>query len=134
MDTVSARLGGTPLLVGLFGTLAVLRAACQGPAPQSAGPAAPSGDEVRVIAREMPHPMHLHGHPFKLVATDGYPVPEAQALTKDTVTVGPGERYDLLVELDNPGTWVFHCHILSHVQNRGVEPGGMITVLKVAPQ
>jgi FtsP/CotA-like multicopper oxidase with cupredoxin domain len=83
---------------------------------------------------QMAHPMHLHGHPFKIVAIDGYPVPEAQALTKDTVNIGPGERYDLLVELDNPGTWVFHCHILSHVQNRGVEPGGMITVLKVVPQ
>lgn len=80
---------------------------------------------------QMPHPMHLHGHPFKIVATDGYPVPEAAQLTKDVVTIGPGERYDLLVELDNPGTWVFHCHILSHVQNHGVEPGGMLTVIKV---
>jgi manganese oxidase len=80
---------------------------------------------------QMSHPMHLHGHPFKIVATDGYPVPEAQALTKDVINIGPGERYDLLIELDNPGTWVFHCHILSHVQNKGVEPGGMITVFQV---
>ena len=82
---------------------------------------------------QMPHPMHMHGHPFKIVATDGYPVPDGLALTKDVVNIGPGERYDLLVEAANPGTWVFHCHILGHVQNRGVEPGGMITVLKVAP-
>lgn len=81
---------------------------------------------------QMAHPMHLHGHPFKIVATDGYPVPEGMQLTKDVVNIGPGERYDLLIELDNPGVWVFHCHILSHVENRGVEPGGMITVLKVA--
>jgi FtsP/CotA-like multicopper oxidase with cupredoxin domain/plastocyanin len=91
----------------------------------------------RVLVRlanlgQMTHPMHLHGHPFKIVATDGYPVPEGQALTKDVINIGPGERYDLLIELDNPGTWVFHCHILSHVQNKGVEPGGMITVFQVA--
>ncbi len=81
---------------------------------------------------QMAHPMHMHGMPFKIVGTDGYPVPDSQALTKDVVNIGPGERYDLLVTTDNPGTWVFHCHILSHVQNHGVEPGGMITVVKVS--
>lgn len=80
----------------------------------------------------MAHPMHMHGHPFKIVATDGYPVPSSAVLTKDVLNIAPGERYDLLLELDNPGAWVFHCHILSHVQNKGVEPGGMITVIKVS--
>lgn len=80
---------------------------------------------------QMTHPMHMHGHPFKIVGTDGYPVPEGQVLTKDVVNIGPGERYDLLMTADNPGTWLFHCHILTHVQNHGVEPGGMITVIKV---
>jgi FtsP/CotA-like multicopper oxidase with cupredoxin domain len=56
---------------------------------------------------------------------------ESQALTKDVVNIGPGERYDLLMTADNPGTWLFHCHILTHVQNHGVEPGGMIAVFKV---
>ena len=77
------------------------------------------------------HPMHLNGYHFKIVGTDGYPV-EGPPLVKDTVTVGPGERYDLEFVADNPGTWVFHCHILSHVANQGVEPGGMLTVLKVS--
>lgn len=93
------------------------------------------GDKILVrLANlgQMPHPMHLHGHPFRIVATDGYPVPDGAQWTKDVVTIGPGERYDLLIEVDNPGTWVFHCHILSHVANHGVEPGGMITVIKVA--
>ena len=82
---------------------------------------------------QMTHPMHLHGHPFKIVATDGYPVPESQQLTKDVINIGPGERYDLEMDASNPGTWVFHCHILTHVQNHGVEPGGMLTVIKVDP-
>jgi manganese oxidase len=106
------------------------------------GKAFPATDPIeakegeRVLIRlvnlgQMTHPMHMHGHPFKIVGTDGYPVPPGQALTKDVINIGPGERYDLLMTADNPGTWLFHCHILTHVQNHGVEPGGMITVVKV---
>jgi manganese oxidase len=80
---------------------------------------------------QMTHPMHMHGHPFQIVGTDGYPVPAALALTKDVINIGPGERYDLLMTADNPGTWLFHCHILAHVQNHGVEPGGMLTIVKI---
>jgi FtsP/CotA-like multicopper oxidase with cupredoxin domain len=79
---------------------------------------------------QMSHPMHMHGHPFSIVATDGYPV-QGSPLVKDTLNISPGERYDLEITANNPGTWVFHCHILSHVANRGVEPGGMISVFKV---
>lgn len=92
------------------------------------------GERVRirlVNLGEMVHPMHSHGFPTKIVGTDGYPVPESAQLTKDTVTIGPGERYDLEFVADNPGAWVYHCHILSHVQNKGVEPGGMISVVKI---
>jgi FtsP/CotA-like multicopper oxidase with cupredoxin domain len=80
---------------------------------------------------QMSHPMHMHGAPFQIVGTDGYPVPEAARTTRDVVNIAPGERYDLLMTTDNPGTWLFHCHILSHVQNQGVEPGGMLTIVKV---
>jgi FtsP/CotA-like multicopper oxidase with cupredoxin domain len=80
---------------------------------------------------QMTHPMHMHGAPFQIVGTDGYPVPANQELTKDVINIGPGERYDLLMNSDNPGTWLFHCHILTHVQNHGVEPGGMITAVKI---
>jgi len=66
-----------------------------------------------------------------IVGTDGHPVREGMALTKDTVTIGPGERYDLQFVAENPGSWVYHCHILSHVQNRGIEPGGMLAVVKI---
>lgn len=65
----------------------------------------------------VPHPIHTHGHSFKIVATDGNPVPEAAQLTKDTVLIGPGERYDIELVGDNPGIWMFHCHIESHAAN-----------------
>jgi FtsP/CotA-like multicopper oxidase with cupredoxin domain len=65
----------------------------------------------------MPHPIHTHGHSFRIVATDGNPVPEGLELTKDTVLIAPGERYDLELVGDNPGVWMFHCHIENHADN-----------------
>lgn len=92
------------------------------------------GERVRIRLinlGQMIHPMHSHGYATKIVATDGHPVPAGLELIKDTVNIAPGERYDLEFVADNPGAWVYHCHILSHVQNKGVEPGGMISVIKV---
>ena len=92
------------------------------------------GQRVRVRfigAGQFEHPMHLHGMPFKIVATDGYPVPEAAQLTKDVVPVHPGERFDVEFVADNPGQWAFHCHIVHHVTNDDVEPGGLLFVVNV---
>jgi len=77
------------------------------------------------------HPMHLHGMPFEVVAIDGYPVPEGARQTRDTLSVAPGERYDIEFVALEPGTWLFHCHILHHVTNDGAEPGGLILVINV---
>lgn len=91
------------------------------------------GDHVRIHLinlGQMAHPMHSHGFATQIVATDGHPV-EGVPLVKDTVNIAPGERYDLEFVADRPGAWVYHCHILSHVQTKGVEPGGMISVIKV---
>lgn len=77
------------------------------------------------------HPMHLHGLPFKVVATDGHPVPEAAQLTKDTISVAPGERYDIEFVATEPGQWMLHCHILHHTTNDNVEPGGLMLVVNV---
>jgi manganese oxidase len=69
------------------------------------------------------HAMHLHGQSFRIIATDGNPVPSGFQLLKDTVLIGPGERYDLAVDGTNPGVWMFHCHINNHAAN------GMSTTL-----
>jgi len=70
------------------------------------------------------HPIHLHGHQFKIVATDGNPVPFGLELTKNTITVMPGESYDIEFVANNPGTWAFHCHELHHAG------GGMVTLVQ----
>jgi manganese oxidase len=70
------------------------------------------------------HPMHVHGGPFNVVQTDGNPVPEAAQIEKDTVNVGPGERYDVIWEAREPGKWLLHCHIPHHTTNDNTEQGG----------
>ena len=92
------------------------------------------GDVVRlrfIGIGQFIHPMHLHGVPFKVVATDGHPVPEMAQLTKDTISVAPGERYDVEFVATEPGQWMLHCHILHHTTNDNVEPGGLMLVINV---
>ncbi len=80
------------------------------------------------------HPMHVHGGPFEVVQTDGNPVPEEAQIEKDTVNVGPGERYDIIWEAREPGKWLVHCHIPHHTTNDNVEEqgsGGLTMVINV---
>jgi FtsP/CotA-like multicopper oxidase with cupredoxin domain len=74
------------------------------------------------------HPMHLHQFDQVVVAKDGFTL-DASYLA-DTLNVAPGERYSVLVHLDAPGTWVWHCHILTHVE-RDTGMFGMVTALVV---
>src|SRR5215218_1088998 len=80
------------------------------------------------------HPMHVHGGPFRIVETDGNPVPPEGQWVKDTVNVGPGERYDVLWEAREPGKWLLHCHIAHHTTNNNVETeggGGLMLIIEV---
>jgi FtsP/CotA-like multicopper oxidase with cupredoxin domain len=78
---------------------------------------------------QMMHPWHVHGMPMRVVARDGYPLGSA-AFTCDTLGVNPGERWDVVIECDEPGAWAFHCHILPHAEGMdGMY--GMVTALVV---
>jgi FtsP/CotA-like multicopper oxidase with cupredoxin domain len=80
------------------------------------------------------HPMHIHGGPFAVVATDGQIVPESARVVKDTINVGPGERYDVIWEAREPGKWLLHCHINHHTTNDNREDqgaGGLTLILQV---
>jgi FtsP/CotA-like multicopper oxidase with cupredoxin domain len=87
------------------------------------------GERVRLRllnAGNLLHTMHSHGHSFRVVATDGNPVPAGLQLTKDSVTLGPSERVDVELHATNPGVWMFHCHMEHHMAN------GMMTTLRYA--
>ncbi len=79
----------------------------------------------------MMHPWHLHGMPMRIVARDGYPLGPA-AFTCDTLGVNPSERWDAVIECDEPDAWAFHCHVLTHAE--GIDGMfGMVTALVVQP-
>jgi len=59
------------------------------------------------------HPMHLHGHFFQVIASNGKELTGA-AIMKDTLLIKPGESYTIAFKADNPGRWVQHCHELHH--------------------
>jgi FtsP/CotA-like multicopper oxidase with cupredoxin domain len=91
------------------------------------------GDWVRVTYFNeglQVHPMHLHGFEQLVIAKDGEPLDAPYAA--DTILVSPGERYTVLFHAAEPGTWVWHCHILNHVESAD-GMFGMVTAVVVNP-
>jgi FtsP/CotA-like multicopper oxidase with cupredoxin domain len=68
-----------------------------------------------------PHAMHLHGMHFREILADG-----SQGPLRDTLLMFSGETRDIAFVADNPGKWLFHCHMLSHAAS------GMMTWVDVA--
>ena len=69
------------------------------------------------------HPMHLHGHFFRVLAINGVANPQRE--WRDTVIMGPRQSVDVAFVADNPGEWMYHCHILDHAA------GGMMGTIMV---
>lgn len=59
-----------------------------------------------------PHAMHLHGHHFRVIRRDGRAIDSAP--WRDTELVAPDERVAIAFVADNPGKWLFHCHMVEH--------------------
>jgi FtsP/CotA-like multicopper oxidase with cupredoxin domain len=69
-----------------------------------------------------PHPIHLHGHVFRVLAKNGKPAEE----WGDTVLLDPRGRAEVAFVADNPGDWMLHCHVLEH------QATGMMATVRVA--
>ncbi len=76
-------------------------------------------------ASEMDHPFHLHGFFFQVLERNGAPVALDSSGNKDTVIVPAKGRLKLLTRFDEPGMWMYHCHILEHAE------GGMMGMVHV---
>ena len=75
------------------------------------------GERVEVVLQNMTgmaHPMHLHGHYFKVVAVNNVAIDGA---LRDTVLVPPSTAVTIRFDADNPGNWAFHCHHLYHMNS-----------------
>ncbi|MEQ8229303.1 MAG: multicopper oxidase family protein [Rhodospirillales bacterium] len=69
------------------------------------------------------HPIHLHGHSFRVIARNGTPTRFRE--WQDTVFMAPREKVEIAFVADNPGDWMIHCHILEH------QAAGMMGVIQV---
>jgi FtsP/CotA-like multicopper oxidase with cupredoxin domain len=70
------------------------------------------------------HPIHLHGHAFRVITRDGKPTRHREWL--DTVLLDPRTRAEIAFVADNPGDWMLHCHVLEH------QASGMMALVRVA--
>jgi FtsP/CotA-like multicopper oxidase with cupredoxin domain len=70
------------------------------------------------------HPMHLHGHSFRVVSRNGKPNKLQE--WRDTLLVPARESAEIAFVADNPGDWMFHCHVTDH------QEAGMMTVSRIA--
>ena len=76
------------------------------------------GDDVQWDVMAMGsehHTFHVHGH--RWVTSDG---------PRDTQTVGPAETFHIRWREQDPGTWLYHCHVESHMM------AGMIGIYRVS--
>jgi hypothetical protein len=99
------------------------------------------GDRVRIRFGNLTmssHPIHIHGHTWKVVGTEGGPIPKAAQWPGNTINVPPGTTRDVEFIATNPGVWRLHCHKLHHIINAhadipmGIMPhGGMFTFVHV---
>lgn len=69
------------------------------------------------------HPIHLHGHSFRVISRNGNPTRFRE--WQDTVLVAPRETAEIAFVADNPGDWMIHCHILEH------QAGGMMSSIRI---
>ena len=85
--------------------------------------------DVRVLEvtneSDMDHPFHLHGFFFQVLATNGVALPPEALVNKDTITIPAKQSLKLVARFDEPGSWMYHCHILEHGEH------GMMGELRV---
>ncbi|MEO8107703.1 MAG: multicopper oxidase family protein, partial [Actinomycetes bacterium] len=62
------------------------------------------------------HPMHPHGQHMRVLSRNGVPS-SGSPWVVDTLEVHPGEEFVVQMQTDNPGDWMFHCHILAHAND-----------------
>ncbi|PVH96463.1 laccase-like multicopper oxidase [Periconia macrospinosa] len=86
-----------------------------------------SNSSIRIViinTSELPHPIHMHGHNFWVLAEgrgiwDGKIVNPENPARRDTHIMLPAQGdnpayFVMEFEADNPGVWSLHCHIAWH--------------------
>jgi FtsP/CotA-like multicopper oxidase with cupredoxin domain len=63
------------------------------------------------------HPMHLHGMQFWITGTEAGRIPDTAWIPSNNVLVSVAQARDIEFVANNPGDWVFHCHMFHHMMN-----------------
>jgi FtsP/CotA-like multicopper oxidase with cupredoxin domain len=77
-------------------------------------------DRVRIRVGNLTmtnHPIHLHGHEFKVTGTDGGWVPPSARWPEVTTDIAVGQMRALEFVADELGDWALHCHKSHHTMN-----------------
>jgi len=59
------------------------------------------------------HPIHLHGMTFKVISSNRRKI---EPWFTDTYLLGKNETARIALVADNPGVWMFHCHVIDHME------------------
>lgn len=70
------------------------------------------------------HPIHFHGHTFWLTGTEAGRIPESAWIPRNNTLVGVAMVQDFEFIANNPGDWIFHCHMVHHMMNHMVRQSG----------
>lgn len=78
------------------------------------------GERVRIRVGNLTmtnHPIHLHGHEFVVVGTDGGWTPPSARWPEVTTDIAVGQMRAIEFTAAAPGDWAFHCHKAHHTMN-----------------
>jgi manganese oxidase len=80
------------------------------------------GDRVRIRLGNLSamdhHPIHIHGHAWKIIEADGGSIPEAAQWPGTSVFLAVGTTRTVEFVANNLGDWAMHCHMTHHVMNQ----------------
>jgi len=71
------------------------------------------------------HPIHLHGFTFKVIQSDKRKITPYHT---DTILLEKNERAQIAFVADNPGDWMYHCHVIEHMKT------GLMGYIRVADE
>ncbi|MCA9109554.1 MAG: copper oxidase [Planctomycetaceae bacterium] len=86
------------------------------------------GERVRVrimnFAPIQHHPIHLHGHTFWLTGHEGARIPKSAWIPRNVELIAIAQSSSFEFIANNPGDWMFHCHMTHHMMNHMVKHVG----------
>ena len=90
------------------------------PAPDIIPMAAKSGEKVRIRVANLSmltHPIHLHGHSFRITDYGAGFVPPHQQILANTNDISSAEARAFEFVAGRKGQWLMHCHFMHHTMN-----------------